>query len=79
MVTRNRASFMPTRIDRATYGTFTINSSFSFTNFVREDDYSEGKGLWVQEVGIAVKKWNKFKNDGEVNYLAIKGQIEQPV
>ena len=73
MVTMNRDSFMPTRIDRARYGTVAIDGTFSFTNFVREDDYFEDQELWNQEVGSAVKEWNKFSNDGVAIYLTIKG------
>ena len=46
MVTRNRNSFMPTRIDRAKYGRVAADDTFTFTNFAREDDYSKDKELW---------------------------------
>ena len=64
---------MPTRIDRATYGTVAIDGTLSFTNFVREDEYSEDKEVWKQEVGSVGKQWNKFNNDGKAICFAVKG------
>ena len=69
MVTRNRDSFMPTKLDRAIYGRVATDGTFTFTNYAREDDYSEYKELWKLEVKSAVKKWKKFINNGKATIL----------
>ena len=55
MVTRNQDSFMPTRIDRASYGRVATDVTFTFTGFVREDECIQDKELWKQELANAVK------------------------
>ena len=41
MVPRNQDFLIPTKIDRAIYGRIATDGTFTFTNYAREEYYSE--------------------------------------
>ena len=69
--TRDRDSFMPTRVNKSTYGTTTAGV-FTFTDSDREDDYIIDKKIWESEMTTALKAHSKFIDNGEAIFLAIK-------
>ena len=76
MTNRSKASFMPARVVKTDFGTLAANDTFTFTDFASEEDYNHEKDMWKQEATLAIKTYEKFVNDGECLFIAIKGQTD---
>ena len=48
----------------------------TFTNSDREDDCIVDEKMWEPELTTALKAYNKFIDNGEAIFFAIKGQTE---